>query len=138
MKIGKIRILDWWKAAEQANIKYSSWGKIFDKRLKENDKKEGLLKRIKNIEDINKNQNKESKFYSNLMIKPPYLKSICNKEINYKYLDSKKSIELFKTLEDLEVNETDYKHLVYESDYTKLFEFVEYGTLSNIDLKLTR
>lgn len=90
MKIGKIRILDWWKAAEQANIKYSSWGKIFDKGLKENDKKEGLLKRIKNIEDINKNQNKESKFYSNLMIKPPYLKSICNKEINYKYLDSKK------------------------------------------------
>ena len=72
------------------------------------------------------------------MIKPPYLKSICNKEINYKYLDSKKSIKLFKTLEDLEANETDYKHFVYESDDTKLFKFVEYRTLSNIDLKLTR
>ena len=124
--------------AEQANVEYSSWGKTFNKGIKENDKKEGLLKRLKNIEDINKSQNKELKFYSDLMIKPPYLKSICNKEINYKYLDSKKSIKLFKTLEDLEANETDYKHLVYESDDTKLFKFVEYGTLSNIDLKLTR
>ena len=31
-------------------------GKIFDKGLKEKDKKEGLLKRLKNIEDINKEQ----------------------------------------------------------------------------------
>ena len=68
------------------------------------------MKRFKNIKDTNKNQTKELKFYSNLMIKTPSIKNVRNKKINYKYLDTKESIELFKTLEDLEANEIDYKH----------------------------
>ena len=37
---------------EQAKFEYSSFGKIFNKGLdKEKDKKEGLLERLKNIED---------------------------------------------------------------------------------------
>ena len=36
---------------EQAKFKYSPLGKIFNKGLSEDDKKEGLLKRLKNIED---------------------------------------------------------------------------------------
>ena len=36
---------------EQAKFEYSSLGKIFNKGLSEKDKKEGLLKRLKNIED---------------------------------------------------------------------------------------
>ena len=39
---------------EQAKSEYSPLGNIFTKGLKEEDKKEGLLKRLKNIE---KNQN---------------------------------------------------------------------------------
>ena len=39
---------------EQAKFEYSPLGKIFNKGLKEEGKKEGLLKRLKNIE---KNQN---------------------------------------------------------------------------------
>ena len=39
---------------EQAKFEYSPLGKIFNKGLKEGGKKEGLLKRLKNIE---KNQN---------------------------------------------------------------------------------
>ena len=39
---------------EQAKFEYSPLGKIFNKRLSEDDKKEGLLKRLKNIEDTNK------------------------------------------------------------------------------------
>ena len=41
---------------EQAKFEYSPLGKIFNKGLeKEEDKKEGLLKRLKNIEDHGKN-----------------------------------------------------------------------------------
>ena len=38
---------------EQAKFEYSLLGKTFDKELKEEDKKEGLLKRLKNIDDKN-------------------------------------------------------------------------------------
>ena len=42
---------------DQAKCEYSPLGKIFNKRLdKEEDKKEGLLKRLKNIEDKNYEQ----------------------------------------------------------------------------------
>ena len=43
---------------EQAKFEYSPLGKIFNKGLSEDDKKEGLLKRLKNIEDENKVKNK--------------------------------------------------------------------------------
>ena len=46
---------------EQAKSEYSPLGIIFNKRLKEEDKKEGLLKRQKNIEDKNKQQLKTIK-----------------------------------------------------------------------------
>ena len=38
-------------AVEQARFEYSPLGNIFNKGLKEEDKKEGLLKRVINIED---------------------------------------------------------------------------------------
>ena len=38
---------------EQVKIEYSPLGKIFNKGLSEDDKKEGLLKRLKHIEDKN-------------------------------------------------------------------------------------
>ena len=41
---------------EQAKFEYSPLGKIFNKGLKEEDKKEGLLKRLKNIEDKSEEQ----------------------------------------------------------------------------------
>ena len=41
---------------EQAKFEYSPLGKFFNKGLKEEDKKERLLKRLKNIEDKNKEQ----------------------------------------------------------------------------------
>ena len=36
---------------EQAKFEYSPLGKIFNKRLSEEDKKEGILKRLQNIKD---------------------------------------------------------------------------------------
>ena len=41
---------------EQAKFDYSPLGKFFNKGLKEEDKKEGLLKRLKNIEGKNTEQ----------------------------------------------------------------------------------
>ena len=41
---------------EQVKFEYSLLGKIFDKGLSEDDKKEGLFKRLKNIEDKNEQQ----------------------------------------------------------------------------------
>ena len=43
---------------EQAKFEYFALGKVFNKGLSEDDKKEGLLKRLKNIEDKNKVKNK--------------------------------------------------------------------------------
>ena len=42
----------------QAKLEYFPLGKIFNKGLSEDDKKEGILKRLKNIEDKNKVKNK--------------------------------------------------------------------------------
>ena len=41
---------------EQAKFEYYPVGKIFNKGLSEDDKKEGLLKKLKNIEDRNEEQ----------------------------------------------------------------------------------
>ena len=41
---------------EQAKFEYSPLGKFFNKGLKEEEKKEGLLKRLKNIENKNEKQ----------------------------------------------------------------------------------
>ena len=41
---------------EKAKFEYSLLGKIFNKGLSEEDKKEGLLKKLKNIEDKNEEQ----------------------------------------------------------------------------------
>ena len=41
---------------EQAEFEYSPLGKIVNKGLEEEDKKEGLLKRLKNIEGKNEEQ----------------------------------------------------------------------------------
>ena len=40
---------------EQARFEYSPLGKIFNKGLDKDDKKEGLSKRLKNIENVQKN-----------------------------------------------------------------------------------
>ena len=40
-------------SVEQAKFEYSPLGKVFNKGLSEVDKKEGILKRLRNIEDKN-------------------------------------------------------------------------------------
>ena len=61
---------------EQAKFEYSPLGKIFNKGLSEEDKKEGILKRLENIKDKNdellntfNTTNKASKNKINIQIK---------------------------------------------------------------------
>ena len=44
------------RVVEQAKFEYSPLGKVFDIGLEKEDKKERLLKRLKNVEVINKKQ----------------------------------------------------------------------------------
>ena len=55
---------------EQAKFEYPRLGKIFNKGLSEEDKKEGLLKRLKNIEDENKVKNKDKKEVTDFVDQP--------------------------------------------------------------------
>ena len=57
---------------EQAKFEYSPLGKIFNKGLDKDDQKEGLLKRLKNIEDKNEEQ---SKLLSNANETSSYIKN---------------------------------------------------------------
>ena len=54
---------------EQVKFDISPLGKIFNKGLSEEDKKEGLLKRLKDIEDKNKIENKVKNKVENKDIK---------------------------------------------------------------------
>ena len=65
---------------EQAKFAYSPLGKIFNKGLSEDDKKEGVLKGIKNIKDKNEElintisiTNKASKNKTNIQSKKKYV-----------------------------------------------------------------
>ena len=82
-------------------------GKIFNKELdKDDDKKEGLLEKQKNIEDKNKEQLKaiedqkeiQTKPIGRYKIKAPLLKSIDNQEVRNEGIDNDEAKKIFKTL----------------------------------------
>ena len=78
-------------AFEQAKFEYSPLSKVFTDRLDKSDRKEGLLKRLKNIEDRNNNQLLAIK-----NIPRPAIKGENNGDVNDEY----KTIQDFKIIED--------------------------------------
>ena len=74
-------------AFEQAKFEYSPLGKVFTDGLDESDRKEGLLKRFKNIEDRSNNQLLTIK-----NIPRPAIKGENNDDVNDEY----KTIQDFK------------------------------------------
>ena len=82
---------------DQAKFKYSPLGKIFNERLSENDKKEGLLKKLKNIEDKNEQQLKPIEDQEEKQLEQ--LKNI-NKNKTLKLIDeiSKKKKKMMKQI----------------------------------------
>ena len=80
---------------EQARCEYSPLAKFFNKGLQEEGKKEGLLKRLKNIEDKNEEQLKAIEDHGKKQF-DTYLKSL--KSISYFSQLSTKAKELFEKI----------------------------------------
>ena len=105
---------------EQAKFEYSPLGKIFNKGLSEEDRKEGLSKRLENIKD----QNEELLNVFNATNKASKNKiNIQSKNLIY---DSKHSFVKYKDIDDI-------KELSLDSMYKKLNKFNdEITSLNNI------
>ena len=108
----------------QARFEYSPPGKFFNKGLKEEDKKDGFLKRLKNIEDTNEEQLKaiedQEEFQNTIIsenkIKPLLFKSLYSQKMNDGRIDGYEAKKIFKALEDMECSKIDYSKLVYRSN----------------------
>ena len=87
----------------QAKFEYSPLGKILNKRSSEEDKKEGLLKRLGNIKDKNK---KLMNAFNTTNKVPKNKMNIQNKNLAY---DSKHSFVKFKNIENLSLDSVNNK-----------------------------
>ena len=100
---------------EQTKFEYSPLGKIFNKGLSEDDKKEGILKRLKNIEDKNKVKNKvENKDIIEVT-------DFVNKAL------SSKAKELLKEIKIIQKN-VNYRKLKIKRSNMKEYDFSDYRT----------
>ena len=123
---------------EQARLEYSPLGKIFNKGLKEEDKKEGLLKRLKNIEDKNEEQLDEIKYQGERQLnmvnekrKEPRKIVLLKDRLDYIFINFSLNFNsngknfLKKLAKDGE--KTDYNDLFFEIDDTviKSYDFLE-------------
>ena len=81
-------------AFEQAKFEYSPLGKVFTDGLDKSDRKEGLLKRLKNIENRNNNQLLAIKNISRTAIKGNV--SDDKNNVNFRIDDEYKTIQDFK------------------------------------------
>ena len=97
--------------AEQAKFEYSPLGKIFNKGLDKDDKKEGLFKRLKNIEDKNEEQ---LKLLSNTNKTSSYIKN----ESDYNYDNN---FAFYKFYRDFQ----NFKDRSLESKYNDISKFNE-------------
>ena len=104
---------------EQAKFEYSPLGKIFNKGLDKDDKKEGLFKRLKNIEDKNEKQLKaiEDKNEKQLDTNSKSLKSI-----SYFSQLSTKAKELFEKIKKEKIDIDPEKFVCVKTDET-VFNF---------------
>ena len=103
---------------EQAKSEYSPLGKIFNKGLSENDKKEGLLKKLKNIEDKNEKL---------LEVKNKTGKNI--KEV-YDFVDQPLSFEAKELIEEIKAiqKDADYRKLKIRGVNNVDYDFSDYKT----------
>ena len=129
---------------EQGKFEYSPLDKFFNQGLKEEEKKEGLLKRLENIEDKNDEQLKaiedqkeiQTKIISKNKIKTPLLKNIYSQDVKDGKINNDVAKRIFKKLEDMEGSKIDYSKLVYKSEDNEYFDFTRFGPLPSFYLKL--
>ena len=103
---------------EKAKFDYSPLSKFFNKRLKEEHKKEGLLKRLKNIEDKNEEQLK-------IIGKKTNIKSqidLFDEDLTLE------AIALIKEIKSIE-NNVDYSELSFTGGNKKVYDLDSFKTL---------
>ena len=102
------------------------------------------MKRLRYIEDINKEQLKaiedqkevQTKVISKNKMKAPLLKGIYSQEVKDGRIDNNDAKKIFKTLEDMQGSEIDYYKLVYKSGDNEYIDFTRFALLSSFYLKL--
>ena len=109
---------------EQAKFEYSPLGKIFNKGLDKYDEKEGLLKRLKNIEDKNEEQ---LKLPSNTNKTSSYIKS----ESDYNYDNNCAFYKFYRDFQNIKDSSLKSKYNDTSKFYKTLNEFKNHKT--NID-----
>ena len=106
---------------EQAKLEYSNLCKIFNKGLKEKDKKEGLLKRPKNIEDKNEEQWKTKNKNENIKEVTDFVKDPLS-------LKAKGLIEEISAIQ----KDVDYRKLKITGDNKVEYDFSDYKTFKEL------
>ena len=100
---------------EQLKFDISPLGKIFNKGLSEEDKKERILKRLKNIEDKNKVENKDIKEVTDFVDQP----------LNF---EAEELLEEIKTIQ----KNVNYRKLKIKGGNMKDFDFSDYRTFKEL------
>ena len=108
---------------EQAKFEYSPFGKIFDKGLSEDDKTEGLLKRLKNLEDKSKVENKVKSKVENKDIKE--VTDFVDQPLSF---EAKELINEIKTIQ----KDVDYRKLKFRGDNSVDYDFSDYKTFKEL------
>ena len=100
---------------ELTKFEYSPLGKIFNKRLSEDDKKKLLLKRFKNIEDENKVKNK---------VENKVIKEVTD------FVDQPLSSEAIKLINEIKTiqKNVDYRKLKIKGGNNVDYDFSDYRT----------
>ena len=101
---------------EQAKFEYSPLGKIFNKRMDKDDQKEGLFKRLKNIEDKNE---KQLKLLSNANKTSSYIKN----ESHYNYDNKFAFYKFYREFQNFKDRSLDSKYNDISEFYSALNEF---------------
>ena len=106
---------------EQAKFEYSPLGKIFNKGLDKDDKKEGLFKRLKNIEDKNEKLLEAKNETKNI------------KEIT-DFVDEHLSLEAKDLIEEIRAikKDVDYRKLKIRGGNNTDYDFSGYKTLKEL------
>ena len=141
---------------EKAKFEYSPLGKIFNKGLSEDDKKEGLLKKLQNIEDKNeellkiKNKTKNIKEVTDFVKEPFSLEEkaliaetgVIQKDVDYKKLiirggnnimydfsDYKTFKELFRNLyyKKMSINDAEMEQNEFDAKFSALKKYSPKG-----------
>ena len=108
-------------ALEKAKFEYSQLGKVFNKGLDKDDQKEGLLKRLKNIEDKSEKQLKAFKGKTDTKSQI----DLFNEEL------SLEAAALLKEIKDIGDN-VDYDKLFYTGGNKKPYGFKNFKTLEKL------